>query len=358
LTFFSRQTFDNFIVGATNQAAYLAAVEAGKNPGLRYNPLFIYGGTGAGKSHLLRAIAGKLEEGGAPVEICVESYLAFSRRLLESNGESQVDRWRAHATRFDAILLDDCRSDAAWIPFQNEMVDLIDRFVQEGKPLVLTSIHSPYDLQPVEERFLSRLRRGLIVSIGRPDRAMKRTMISHLIGRSAAEISDEALDYLADIPVADARELQGIVNRILIASEAEKASLSRPWLVKTLRGLIRSGEVRMERIVPVEEPLFEAFIPEEERFRPVKVSEAAPEATAAAPEAVSAAPVGGIGGPLPVSDGEGLTEEDFEVVSVTGEETGGEELESEARSLRPDIGESEGLILDWDREIDRLLNDL
>lgn len=348
----SRQTFDDFVVGDRNRSAYMAAIEVAKNPGIRYNPLFLYGGTGTGKSHLLSAIAREVAHNDPSMRIHYMSYQALSAKLHESLETGTRGQIHQILSKVDVFLLDDVRSDDSWLAVQQELIDWIDRFIQEERQIVFASDKSPLALDPYEEKFLSRIQRGLVVSLEQVDRAVKRKLIARWLEAEGIDFADETLDLLAELPVVDIRELAGIVNRLLVSLSANRATWTGEWVTTTLRQLIGTGEIRKFRVTPTVRPAEKTV--REEWFKTAGPEE--PELN----EILSIAEMDVQLKKEPLEDEDSDTGVDRGVVSA--QTIGEEEIEAKAGAKKDqkllEIGEAEGFFMEWDREIDRLLDEL
>jgi chromosomal replication initiator protein len=352
---FVRQTFDSFIVGRGNQIAYSAALEAAREPGRRHNPLFLYGGTGTGKSHLLNAIAEEILEGDPSAAICRQSYSSFARLIGKGSASTEGVTLRDELEQADALLLDDVRNDDMWLPVQEEMVDWIDWFVVEERQIVLTSDKPLLRLQPLEERFLSRVLRGLIVPLGGADRDVKAKVVSLRMEEEGVELADESLELLSDLPVEDVRELAGILDRLLISLKVEHARPTPSWLRRSLRGFAKRGEIRRFKIGRIaEEPIDQ---PGGEGVRTVEMPTDIQVDEMAAAVSSEAGGQGGSRGTFRGAS-EGRRDEETGSDSGRAEGDGGEAARPGEVPALEDIDASEGFIMEWDREIDRLLDEL
>jgi chromosomal replication initiator protein len=379
LTFSPKHTFDTFIVGEPSRAAFLAAREAGRRPGTRYNPLFLYGGTGTGKSHLLQAIAEEITARDPSVQIYRESYPVFAARLREAVEGGREASLREHFSFYDAFLLDDLDNDDAWLAVQREIAGWIDRCVREERQVVLTASRPLSVLVPLDDRFLSRIRQGLVVPLGGLDRRVREEVVSMILEGDGIDVPDDVRGLLGDLPVTDMREMVGIVNRLAISLKAEGVEPERPWVIRTLQRLVRDGEIRRFRVKGPDSPLFAGDVTRVEvtldgEGRIVETGKAVgpdgvgrgegvthgPEtATVGAEEpAREGAGVGDVPGPAGASPGTPDAAGAAPVGPETGETegAGGVDLPEEGASIEFD--ESDGFILEWDREEDRLLNEL
>ncbi len=396
MALFSRQTLGNFIVGRENRAAHLAALEAGRNPGRRYNPLFIYGAAGHGKSHLLNAIAGEITDNDRSLSVYVDSYSAFSTFMKDSVGAGKGPSLDEYLSSVDALLLDDLASDDMWLRFQKGMLHWLDRFIRSDKQVVFTADRPLLRLIPLDGRFLSMIQRGLTVPLGVPGRRVREGIISLLVEREGLEIDDDSLSCLGGLPVSNVRELEGILNRIVLTRRAEGVELTRSWLERMLREMTDRGEIRRLDISwPEETPSLEVEPSEPVTARPgervaVETEELSVETVADSAieeeiekelgsEALEELNMESLDEMEALEELEkealeelerealrdlGMSAEEATAVDAAKAGSGpegdggrGEVSEVEDKeSEGPD--ESEGLIMEWDREEDRLLNEL
>src|SRR6185503_14172227 len=213
-----------FEVGASNQLAVRAADAVVSVPATRYNPLFIHGPSGVGKTHLLNAIGHGLVQSGAVLEntpgavACVPAQL-FVDELIAALQEGTVDRWRARYRAASALLLDDVQFVAGKERTQEELFHVFNALYADGKQLVIASDRPPRELSGLEERLRSRFEGGLVVQMQSPDRALRERLYARFMRDLGVDPTPEILSYLAERPVASVREIIGTANRILASAE-------------------------------------------------------------------------------------------------------------------------------------------
>lgn len=211
-----------FEVGVSNQLAVRAADAIVSVPGSRYNPLFIHGPSGVGKTHLLNAIGNGLVEataGSAPGNVaCVPAQL-FVDELIAALQEGTVDRWRGRYRSANALLLDDVQFLAGKERTQEELFHVFNALYADGKQLVFASDRPPRELTGLEERLRSRFEGGLVVPMQAPDRVLRERLYSRFLKDLSIEPSGEMLSYLAERQVASVREIIGVANRIVASAE-------------------------------------------------------------------------------------------------------------------------------------------
>jgi len=211
-----------FEVGTSNQLAVRAADAIVAVPGSRYNPLFIHGPSGVGKTHLLNAVGNGLVDATAVAwtgtVACVPAQL-FVDELIAALQEGTVDRWRARYRAANALLLDDVQFVAGKERTQEELFHVFNALYADGKQLVFASDRPPRELSGLEERLRSRFEGGLVVQMQSPDRALRERLYSRFLTDLSIAPTDEMLSYLAERSVASVREIIGMANRISASAE-------------------------------------------------------------------------------------------------------------------------------------------
>ena len=211
---------DGFEVGPSNQMAVRAADSVVEEPGQRYNPLFIHGPSGVGKTHLLNAIGNELinASGGAIRVSCVGAQ-EFIDELIVALQEGTVERWRSRYRAADALVLDDVQFIAGKERTQDELFHVFNSLHAEGKQLVFTSDRAPAELEGLEERLRSRFEGGLLVEIQPPDRALRERLYARFLSQVEPQPEEGVLSFLAERPAASVREIMGTVNRLVAAAD-------------------------------------------------------------------------------------------------------------------------------------------
>jgi len=211
---------DQFEVGPSNQLAVRAADAVIQDPGKKYNPLFIYGPSGVGKTHLANAIGNEIidQSGGAAVVACVSAQ-EFMDELIAAMQEGNVDRWRARYRSADALVIDDVQFVAGKERTQEELFHVFNTLYGEGKQLVFASDRTPRQLDGLEERLRSRFEGGLVVEVQAPDHILREKLYAHYLNDVETPERAALIAYLADRPAASVREVIGIVNRLVAAAD-------------------------------------------------------------------------------------------------------------------------------------------
>ncbi len=209
-----------FEVGAANQLAVRAADAVVTDPGARYNPLFIHGPSGVGKTHLINAVGNALLTSGRAGSVaCVPAH-AFVDELIAALQEGTVDRWRLRYRDATALLLDDVQFVEGKERTQEELFHAFNALHREGKQLVFTSDRPPRELTGLEDRLRSRFEGGLVVEMQAPDPTLCERLYARFLQEQGVKADAELLRYLASRPARSAREILGAVNALVSAAEA------------------------------------------------------------------------------------------------------------------------------------------
>ena len=207
-------------VGPSNDLAVKAADAVMAAPGERYNPLFFFGASGVGKTHLMHAIGnGLLEKSGGIGRIAVVPAQDFVDELIAALQSRTVERWRASFRGVDALLIDDVQFVAGKERTQEELFHVFNALHAAGKQIIFTSDRAPRDLQGLEDRLRSRFEGGLLVEVKAPDRTLRERLFARFLRENGWDDDPALVKELAADPVANVREIIGTVNRIVAAAE-------------------------------------------------------------------------------------------------------------------------------------------
>jgi chromosomal replication initiator protein len=207
-----------FEVSGSNQLAVRAADAIVSVPASRYNPLFIHGPSGVGKTHLINAVGNGLMTATGGGVACVPAQL-FVDELIAALQEGTVDRWRARYRAANALLLDDVQFVAGKERTQEELFHVFNALHSDGKQLVFASDRAPRELTGLEDRLRSRFEGGLVVEMQSPDRALRERLYARFLRDSGIEPTGEMVSYLAERAVSSVREVIGTVNRVVASAE-------------------------------------------------------------------------------------------------------------------------------------------
>lgn len=213
--------FDNFVVGSSNRLATSAARAVADAPGTAYNPLFVYGGSGLGKTHLVAAIAHQARLARPELRVEFSTGEDVAERLHRAIGSGQQESFAQRFQQVDLLLLDDVQFLTGQRETQTELLRLFNLLQGTGRQLVMTSDRPPAEIPDVDQRLLSRLSGGLIVDVGAPDFEMRLAILRNATAERALSFSDGVLDEVARLPFGNVRELKGALNRLSAYQQLE-----------------------------------------------------------------------------------------------------------------------------------------
>jgi chromosomal replication initiator protein len=209
-----RARFDNFIVGSANRLAVAAARAVADAPGAVYNPLFIYSGSGLGKTHLISAIGNQAMSRNSDAAVEYVPLEDFVEQLHAAIATGEMDRFKQRYGRVDVLLIDDMQFLTGRRETQTELLRLLNALQGSGRQIVMTSDRPPADIADVDERLISRLSGGLIVDIGVPDYETRVAILRAKCGERNASFAPGVIEELARLEYTNVRELQGALNRL------------------------------------------------------------------------------------------------------------------------------------------------
>jgi chromosomal replication initiator protein len=211
----ARLRFENLVSGAGNRTAVAAARAVAESPGAVYNPLFVYGGTGLGKTHLLCAVGHLVESLQPGAEIEYVSLEEFVEQLHSAVSAGQLEAFSRRYERVDVLLIDDVQFLTGRRETQAEFLRLFERMQVGNRQIVLTSDRTPQEISDVDERLIGRLSGGLIVDVTAPDYETRLAILRATRDERRLTISNVALEELAQVEFDNVREMQGALNRLV-----------------------------------------------------------------------------------------------------------------------------------------------
>lgn len=228
--------FDTFVVGASNRLAVSAARAVAEAPGHAYNPLFVYGGSGLGKTHLVASIAHRAREVQPTLRVRVSSGEEVADALHRAVASGQPQQFLETFSQVDLLILDDVQFLTGQKETQSELLRLLNVLLSGGQQLVLTSDRQPSEIPDVDQRLLSRLSGGLVVDVGAPDFEMRLAILRNVAVERQVEFAEGVLDEVARLPFGNVRELKGALNKITAYQELD-GRLVAPDEVRAVLGV-------------------------------------------------------------------------------------------------------------------------
>jgi chromosomal replication initiator protein len=241
----ARNTFAEFVVGTGNQFAHAAALAVANQPGEKYNPLFIYGGVGLGKTHLATAIGHHLWATGARArKILFMPAEVFMNELISSLRRDRMGEFKEKFRRVDALILDDVQFLAGRERTQEEFFHTFNSLHSERHQIVLTSDKVPRDIPGLEERLRNRFESGLIADIAPPDLETRVAILQKKAALENMQLLPEVALYIAQNVSSNVRELEGCLTRLAALASMGKSAITAEFARQALRDLIRAHDVK------------------------------------------------------------------------------------------------------------------
>ncbi len=233
-------TFDKFVVGSSNRFAYNAAKKVSENPGLSYNPLFIYGASGLGKTHLLYAIAHAIHKAQPAWRILYVKSETFVNELIETlrSQEKYMDVFRKKYREVDVFLMDDVQFIAGKNASEEELFHTFNALYERKKQIVFTSDRPPQEMLRLEERLRTRFEWGLAADIQPPDYETRVAIVKNKAIARGVKLPDSVLQYVAENITANVRQIEGTVSKLVAMHELEGAQINVDNVIRALRDML------------------------------------------------------------------------------------------------------------------------
>lgn len=250
-------TFDTFVVGNNNRFAQSASLAVAESPGEAYNPLYIYGGPGLGKTHLMHSIGHFILEQKPETKILYVTSEEFTNEVIESirNGNSSsMTKFRDKYRTVDVLMIDDIQFIIGKESTQEEFFHTFNALQTQGKQIILTSDKPPKEMETLEERIKSRFEWGLMADIGIPDYETRMAILRKKAESDNFDINDEILDYIAINIKSNVRELEGALNKLLAYNNLVNLPITMEIAEKELQNIItpdKPKEITPQLIIEV-----------------------------------------------------------------------------------------------------------
>ena len=236
----SKYTFDSFVVGNNNKFAHAAAMAVSESPGNAYNPLFLYGGVGLGKTHLMQAIGHQVIQNNSNSRVVYVSCEQFTNELLNAIQFKKTENFRLKYRNIDVLLIDDIQFLSGKERTQEEFFHTFNSLYEIGKQIVVSSDRPPKEISTLEDRLRSRFEWGLITDIQAPDLETRVAILKKKAAFDNIEISNDVLIYIADQINSNIRELEGALVRVTAYSKLTGIDLSVDLATSVLKDIIPS----------------------------------------------------------------------------------------------------------------------
>ena len=233
--------FDTFVVGSNNKLAHSAALAAAESPGEVYNPLYIYGGAGLGKTHLMHSIGHFILERNPEIKVLYVTSENFTNEVIScirSGDAIKMNNMREKYRTVDILMIDDIQFIIGKESTQEEFFHTFNTLHSAGKQIILSSDKPPKDMETLEERLRSRFEWGLIADIQPPDYETRMAILQKNAENYNKEIDNEVLQYIAENVKSNIRELEGALNKIMAFSKLNKVDINLEYAEEALKDVI------------------------------------------------------------------------------------------------------------------------
>ena len=264
-----RYTFNTFVVGSNNKFAHAASLAVAEAPGKIYNPLFLYGGVGLGKTHLMHSIAHYILENNPQMNILYVTSEEFTNEVVEAilngrNGNNTaINKFREKYRSIDVLLVDDVQFIIGKEATQEEFFHTFNSLQMQGKQIILSSDRPPKDMTVLDDRFRSRFEMGLMADIQRPDYETRIAILKKKQELDGRYVDDEVIHYIATNIKSNIRELEGSLNRVIAMADIEKTPLTLELAQKALVDIISEREkkqVSAEEIITAVAEMYDVTV--------------------------------------------------------------------------------------------------
>jgi chromosomal replication initiator protein len=246
-----KYVFDNFIIGKNNELAHAASLAVAKNPGTQYNPLFIYGGVGLGKTHLMHAVANRLLSENPQAKVLYLTSEKFTNDYINAISTKRMDDFKQHYRTVDMLLIDDIQFIAGKEGTQEEFFHTFNELRDKGRQIIITADRLPKEIPAIEQRLVSRFEWGMVADIQAPDLETRMAILRTKLARRGSSLPEAVVLYIAENVQNNVRELEGALNRLLVFQEIENREVSLEQAQNMLQGMMNNKKkgVTVKKIV-------------------------------------------------------------------------------------------------------------
>lgn len=243
-----RYTFDSFVVGNNNRLAHAAALAVAEAPAVSYNPLFLYGGVGLGKTHLMHAIGNEILKNNKNAKVLYVTSEKFTNELINAIKDNVNEKFRNKYRNIDVLLIDDIQFIAKKDAIQEEFFHTFNTLHESGKQIIISSDKPPRDIQLLEERLKSRFEWGLIADISNPDYETRLAILRKKADLDHIVIEDDILSNIASKVDSNIRELEGALNKIVAHAHLANIPITNEMAEKSINDIV----TKKERVISIE----------------------------------------------------------------------------------------------------------
>ncbi|MCC6199013.1 chromosomal replication initiator protein DnaA [Candidatus Nomurabacteria bacterium] len=242
-----RYTFDRFVVGPFNELAYAAAQAIIKRPQQAYNPLFIYGGSGLGKTHLIQAVGNEIKQLFPQKQVLYTTLEKFSNDYVISVQNNRQQQFRDKYRKYDVLIIDDIQFVSTKQSTQNELFHLFNTLYEQGKHIIFSSDKHPNHIIGIEDRLKTRFNAGMTIDVQEPDMESRLAIVREKSTQMSIPIPEETLSYIASSITGSIRELEGVLNIIGMHSEIKQ----KPVGLTEVKLLVKNS-IKPKKIISID----------------------------------------------------------------------------------------------------------
>jgi len=255
-----KYTFDSFVIGSSNRFAHAAALAVAEAPAQAYNPLFIYGGTGLGKTHLLQAVAQYVAEHQGELSVRYVTSETFMNDFINALRDKRIEGFKQRYRAYDLLLIDDIQFFEHKERIQEEFFHTFNSIYEAGGQIVISSDRPPKEISTLEERLRSRFEWGLITDIQPPDLETRIAILRKKVKTDRIHVPDpKVLEFIAGRISSNIRELEGALTRVVAFSSLTGRPMTQDLAQDVLKDVFPQGEVRQVTIERIQELVSERF---------------------------------------------------------------------------------------------------
>lgn len=243
-----KYTFDSFIVGPFNEVAYAAIQSVSKNPGTSYNPLFIYGSTGLGKTHLIQGAGNQIKKFNENKKIYYLTSETFSIDYVNAVHQGKINLFKEKYRKYDVVIMDDIQFLSKREKTQEELFHLFNHFYDNNKQIIFSADKPPKMIDNIDARLRSRFEGGMIVDISKPDYESRLAILKEKVNSMDLKPSDDVLEYVALMVQDSIRELEGVLTSIIYQSQLKKKILT----LNDVKNLIKNN-IKPQKTVSIKD---------------------------------------------------------------------------------------------------------